>query len=423
MIAIIDQAMLSALNLLIGLAIIRLGEKLDYGIYVQLFTLLLLAQSLQDAAINAPMVALAPQHRARRMRAICAQLFRLQLGLSILVAFLAFTGILATSWRVGAEALPPSTAWPFALAVLGHTARGYARDYAFLLLLPKRVLALDTLYVGLVLLGLAAGVALERLDVEWVFGCIATAGLAAGGFGLQQTGLRPFGQHGRGRDVFRKAWALGRWAIPSVVLWWLSNYAVIYVVAVLMGVLATADVGASRLLLMPIGLCSVAWGNIFLPRASRWIAAHDFAQVEKVAAVASVLLALLIGIYMLVLLAVYDWLEAWVLGEEYAGLEGLTIAWAVYFGALSFRSAATHALSAGAQYRSLFGYTVLGLCITLPLVIAMTSGVGVTGAVWAQAAGEVTMGLILWLHGWSRFKRESAASTSGGARAIQPEVP
>ncbi len=63
-IAIIDQAMLSALNLLIGLAIIRLGEKLDYGIYVQLFTLLLLAQSLQDAAINAPMVALAPQHRA-----------------------------------------------------------------------------------------------------------------------------------------------------------------------------------------------------------------------------------------------------------------------------------------------------------------------------------------------------------------------
>ena len=109
--------MLSALNLLIGLAIIRLGEKLDYGIYVQLFTLLLLAQSLQDAAINAPMVALAPQHRARRMRAICAQLFRLQLGLSILVAFLAFTGILATSWRVGAEALPPSTAWPRRRAV------------------------------------------------------------------------------------------------------------------------------------------------------------------------------------------------------------------------------------------------------------------------------------------------------------------
>lgn len=413
-VSVIDQAMLSGLNLLIGLAIIRLGAKADYGIYVQLFTLMLLAQGVQDALINAPMVAMAPKGRQRRLRAICAHLFRVQFCMALALGGVALLGLLAAAGPLDLEGLRHSVAVPFALAVIGQAAREYARDYSFLDLRPERVLLVDALYVGIVLAGLVTGAALGRLHVEWVFAAVAVGGMVSGWWGLARSGLRPLHNHGRGWRILKEAWSLSRWALPSVVIWWVSNYAFIYIVAGLIGVLAAADVGAARLLLMPVGLCSVAWGNIFLPRASRWIGQRAYGLVQRVAGWSCLGLAGLIGVYLAALLLAYPWLERWVLGDEYSGLQPLAVAWAAYFAAAAFRNSGSQAMSAGARYRDMFWYTLLGMVITVPLLVWMTMQVGVTGAVWAQALVEVVMGLVIWLHGWPRVRRMDAQPADDG---------
>ena len=412
-VSVIDQAMLSGLNLLIGLAIIRLGAKADYGIYVQLFTLMLLAQGVQDALINAPMVAMAPKGRQRRLRAICAHLFRLQFCMALAMGGVALLGLWLAAGPLDLQGLRHSVAVPFALAVIGQAAREYARDYSFLDLQPHRVLLIDTVYVAIVMLGLALGAVLGRLQVEWVFSAVAIGGMVAGWSGLARSGLRPLHNHGRGWQVLSEAWSLSRWALPSVVIWWVSNDAFLYIVAGLIGVLAAADVGAARLLLMPVGLCSVAWGNVYLPRASRWVGQRSFALVQRVAWWSCLGLAALIAVYLVVLLLAYPWLERWVLGEDYAGLQALAIAWAAYFAAAAFRNSGTQAMSAGARYRDMFWYTLVGMVITVPLLVAMTIQVGVTGAVWAQALVELIMGVVIWLHGWPRVKRSFAQPSAG----------
>lgn len=416
-VSVIDQAMLSGLNLLIGLAIISVGAKADYGIYVQLFTLMLLSQSLQDALIGAPMMALAPKARARRMRAICAHLYRLRLWMVTGIAAIAILGVLTAANLFTVAALDPSLALPFAAALVGQSLREYARDYAFLELDTPRVLLIDLVYVGLVVPGLGLGIALDALDVDWVFSVVAVAGAVAGAWGLRVSRLRPMGRHGHGGKTLRDSWRLSRWALPSVVMSWAGNYGFLYVVAGMIGVLATADVSAARLLLMPVGLCSVAWASIYLPRASRWVGAGDFARVRRVAWLSCAGLAALIAAYLGVLLGVYGLLETYVLGEEYAGLEPVAVAWAVFFVAAAVRNAGIQTLSAGAHYQDLFWYTLAGLVLAAPLVVGMTAWVGILGAVYAQALVEGVMGVLTWLHGWPRLVRAWSARVPAGDHA------
>ena len=58
MASVIDQALLSGLNLLIGLALIRYASKETYGLYAQLFAAGLLTTTLLDALIGTALTTL-----------------------------------------------------------------------------------------------------------------------------------------------------------------------------------------------------------------------------------------------------------------------------------------------------------------------------------------------------------------------------
>ena len=60
--AVVDQAVLSAANLLVGVLLIRRSTDLEYGWYVLVWNALLLLTALQNAFIGPPMVVLSLIH-------------------------------------------------------------------------------------------------------------------------------------------------------------------------------------------------------------------------------------------------------------------------------------------------------------------------------------------------------------------------
>ena len=404
-VAMLDQALLSAMNFCIGLAFISLAAKTDYGIYTQLFGLLMLSQTLQGALANAPLVSLGPKRRRRARQALAAHLFRLQTLISLLLALVACSGVSIAVWWLEMPALSHAIALPFALAIAGQWIREFARKYHFLTLNPHRTLAIDCLYAAVLGSLLLAMVLLERFNTVSVFWAMATANLLAGGHGLIRTKLRPFALHGRAGQRLRDSWQLSKWTLPSVVVTWGSNYSFIYIVAAMIGAAAAAEISAARLLVMPAALCINAWSNTFSPRFSQWVGEGDFNRLGKVMFWSAIGLTGITLAYGTALALVYDLLVTYVLGEGYADIGGMIVLWLLYIAIFAVRKIGVIAMVGGGHYKEMFGYSLANFICSLPILVLATWLLGTRGAVIGLIAVESINLALVWLRGWPDLKR------------------
>lgn len=409
-VSVIDQALLSAVNLLIGLAFIKLADKAEYGIYVQLFALMMLSQTIQNSMINGPILTFAPKRRVRRRRAMLVHLFRFQSLVALGLVVVSVIGLEVAILGVSVPGLSQGVVAPFALAVFGLWTREYARTYYFLRLQPAAVMAVDAVYVGFVLAAMLLGALIGSFGVSWVLAAVGLGNLLAATLGIKRSTLQLRGNHGRAARPLGEAWAMSRWTLPGAVTSWVANHSFVFIVAGVVGVTAAADVSAARILLMPAGLCVVAWSKIFLPRASTWIHDGQLSQMVRVGLIAGGLIAGIVGVYSLVLVAAYPLLEQYLLGQKYAGLLPVSMAWSAFFVANGFRVIGTIALTAAELYRPLLVYTVVGQILGLPLVIGLTHQVGAIGAVWALATVECVLIAVLVTDGRRRLNRRWAAT-------------
>lgn len=402
-ISVIDQGVLSAVNLLIGLAFIKYAGKLEYGVYVQLFALMMLSQTMQNALINGPILTLIPKRRMRRRQAMLVHLFRFQTLVALGLVVVSVVGMEIAILGLSVPGVSQDVVVPFTLAVFGLWAREYARSYYFLRLETTAVLLVDAAYVGFVLAALAMGVLIGHFGLSWVLASVGLGNLFAAALGLRRTPLRMFGAHGRAASSLGDAWEMGRWTMPGAMTSWVANHSFVFVVAGVIGANAAADVSAARILLMPAGLCVVAWGKIYLPQASTWIGQNALPTLVRVGLISGGLLVAVVVLYMLVLGAAYPLLEQYLLGDKYAGLLPMCISWSAFFAANAYRVIATMALTAAELYRLLLVYTVLGQVVGLPLVIGLTMQFGAIGAIWALTTVEVLLIVVIVTDGRRRL--------------------
>lgn len=400
--------MLSAANFAIGLAFIQFSSKLDYGIYMQLFGLLMLSCSIQSAIVSGPMIAMAPKRRARGLQAVSAILFRLQTVVSVLLAIVAFAGVEIAVWGFSVPVLDTDVAVYFALTILTLWVREYVRDYYFLRLNPHATFLVDLCYVCPLTLLLGLGVWVGSFDAAWVLGSMAISNGIAGGVGLWRCRLQPFAAHGRWRKTVWDSWGLSRWTLPGVGLSWLSNFAFVFVVAAVLGAVATAEVSAARLLLMPVALCNTAWLSVITPRISRWVGQRDLTRMRFVFVSSVSGLWGVVAAYSVLLLSLYGALETYVLGEKYAGLQVLVLAWVGYFLAVCLRAAITCWILGAGMFRDALWYNLAAFVVGMPATVLLCVQFGSVGALYGLIVWELVHSFAAWRWGWARLRHQVA---------------
>lgn len=370
--AVADQTWLSLLNFAISLAFIWGASKSEYGYYLLLVAPLMLVQSIQNAIVNSPLATFLPAAREKDKPDLKQTAASLHVYLAFAAAVLGGVGLAAYEHWAGLEVDVMLLAG-FSFAIVGTVAREAQRSFAYVQGQGVRALMGDLVYGTALLAGMAWAILGNQLTAGIVLLLIGLAGvLPLFAKLLTFHGLRIH------PETIRQFWSCGRWALPSVVVTWINLNAYPYFAEHALGLAAVADIGASRLFLMPVGLAMTAWSNWYRPRISAWMAAGATDSVKQLThkslLVGLAALAALAGCIM----AAYPYFES-VLGPEYAGLQPLLLMWIFFFALSLVRSIYMATLMTDAQgYKTLHHITWLALALSLPGFILFSG----KGAVW-----------------------------------------
>ncbi|VCU71424.1 hypothetical protein PIGHUM_03508 [Pigmentiphaga humi] len=398
--SIFDQAWLSMLNLVLGLVLIRMASKDAYGMYSQLYVIGLFVTSVIEAVIVNPMVNVLAGRQGQAAAPVIEILRRHQGKLSTVLAIVMGIACSAVAYSTG-HGSPVALGVVFTLFLKGNALREYARSVSFVAGQPARVLKMDLAYGlcaggGLALLAVAGSLGPGGgFPIEGVFACLALANLAALAFGPR-----------RPRDlaidpahyvqIVREAWKRGRLGLPGAVLAWIVNYSYLYLAAFWLGAQATAELNASRILLVPISLLVVAWSRVARPAMGNMIARDATVELRRLLRFSLLALLLLTAVYVAVLWLGLPWLQAHLLGEKYDHAGALVPIWSLYFAINAARWVGTVALMGRDRYGFMLVESVISFAVMVVALAMAMPLYGVVGALLALIVVEFLSLLMTW---------------------------
>ena len=397
--ALLDQALLSGLNFALGLILIRLATKQLYGVYSQIYVAGIFASTVIEALITGPLTTIAPGKSAQeRERLACLLLrFQWQLSIGLAILFGLVSVVVVTLTKVD-----PHPFWlggAFAFYIFANAQREYHRSINFIEARLRRVLHTDIIFVLVVVLGMVMLLLLGLLSVATIFLVLGLANIA----GMWRNTNHYSGASSWMHDKMQYRAAVsavmqrGRWALPGALVAWATNYSYLYLAAALLGVAASADLNASRLLLIPISLSVLAWSRVARPIVSRLFAARDWKHLDRLAWASVVGIEFFTIFYVIALWLALPWLQAHVLGDKYHGLEPMVLAWGGYFAINAARWIGSSWLTSNDQYKLLLFSSIFCLVIMLISAWLFIPMYGAWGAILALIIVEVFDLMLIWL--------------------------
>jgi O-antigen/teichoic acid export membrane protein len=381
--AVVDQALLSAVGFVVGICFIYRSSPETYGAFVLLQSTFLLLASIQNAAVNTPLMVLAPRMSPEDADRFAAGLFA---GLLTWGLPASGAGVLAAH-AISGEPFTPGTSLLIALCFVPLLARDGLRAREFSRSRAIDALRRDSVYAGIVICCLAALTLTSTLSVVRVYIVLAVAAAVAVVTGVRPyTVLRP-----SAADVshaYRQSWAHSRWSLVGAAASWVQGNAYVYLPFYLLGASAVAMLSAARLAMMPVALLTQSWSNVQKPQLSRLLALGNAAEARRACYRGAVVLGfILIGYVATLLLALRLAPREW-LPPHYQDLRLEVLMWSGIMLLQIVRNSVSWLLQASLEFEVLarFGtWTAVGtLLITAPALMAFGASGGLAGMLVAE---------------------------------------
>jgi O-antigen/teichoic acid export membrane protein len=387
--AVIDQALLSAANLLVSLILIRETADVQYGYYILVFSAILLLTSLQGAFFGPPiairMVRLDRQGRAD----LVGGLYREQRRMLLRAGAVAIA-VVGSLWAAGVLG---SMTGPLALAALVAIVAALNREFFRMTLLAYRrsgdVLRADVVYV---LLLVAGAVAATFTPAPATCAALGLGGAAWIGGALLRRSLRrfeDFNLHGV-PEILADVAPTSLWSTAGAGSHWAFSQGYSYVVAGTLGVASVAAIAATRQLMMPVNLLSTGITSLLLPTTSGWLSHHPAARVFRRLLMIAGALATAALLYFSLVWFLRDWIFAEVLKKQFADRDRLLLLWSAVFLTMVVRDQVLYLLVARERFRLLLMLTLSSALLSLGSGFWMMQFMGVTGAVLGVLIGELS---------------------------------
>ena len=395
--SLVDQALLSLVNLAVGMVFIRFSSKVEYVIYAQITALVLLTTSVQSSLINSPALTLLPRARLHIRNRLAASLFALQAVLSIVFATLFGILTLVSPAIVSLGFAGAGLAGAFALVVWTAWLRDFVRYQLFVQLRAGACLKLDVLYTLLCTAGLLLLIIKQAVAAHWVLFMMGLAGAITTLPWLFKTDIEFHFNGSEIRNALRDVVALARWSVAGGLVSWVFGNGYVLIAAQVAGADATAEIVAARLFVAPLGMAYLAWANVFRPRASHWIAEGRTGMVSRVSNAAVAGITAGVALYVVTLLFVYPFLETHLLGAKYRGLFADILWWGGFFLASGVANIGTGVLVALGKFNNTFFAAAAGCLVSVPLMFLLGGSLGKHGILLGLTIGEVVTALWLYI--------------------------
>lgn len=408
MASVIDQALLSGLSFLIGLALIRFASKETYGLYSQLYGVGLLTTTLLGALIGSALNTLAARLPADERSRFVARTARLQWLASAVLAVIAGTAVGATTSLVGLTKSPVLLGLSFTAFIFAQGSREYCRTALFIESRADAVARMDLVFVLATILGASVFLVAGDISVHLIFLLLATSnGISSLWFSAtlwrgapQEVNWEKY------RTDARRLWSLSRWAVIGSVVGWLGNNSYLYFAGAMAGVAALAELNAARLLLIPIVIVGMAWVTVARPAMGQMIANSENKKLRAFVWKSTVVMEGFALGYVALLLISFPWLIGPVFGDKYSGVTDLILLWGLYFSVNVARNVGTVLLTSYGTFSDMFWQGIVSLMILLAATLALTPVFGVAGALSAMILVELWELVVNYAYMLPRARRQ-----------------
>lgn len=393
--SVINQAVSSGTNFLIGVYLARVLSAFEFGVYGLGFSFILLFAGLCSALFVAQMVVKLPAKDPGVRDAYVAGVLMMLLGFCVLFLGLVCTTGLALSGDSD-FAVRSGVVTASALAAVAYVGKDFFVRLAYSKARVGVALAIN-LAIALVTLGCFATANLLRIELDATsaletYAAAHFVGLVVGAccFTLPFSAIRSLG-----RQSLAEIWQDGKWSLGGAIVIWLQTQAYVYVTAATLGPAGVGLANAARLFISPFMFLSPAVSQLMLPRLSaRRISGVD--GVLKGARMYSVGMLALAGAYLVGMGLCFEPVQIAVLGDGYPGVGMVATAWGAVLAFQVIREGASTALQALMEFRSIFLLNVISALVTCMVAAGLAQHQGATGAVAALACGEIILGALLW---------------------------
>jgi O-antigen/teichoic acid export membrane protein len=405
-ISVLDQAWLSAANLLLGVFLIKYSSKEEYGSYVLGYAIILFLVGVQNALVSTQMSVLAPARSESEQGRFCSALAIGQFLIFVPAVLVIVLVGLILGWNGATSG--SGLAYAIAISLLGVILREFFRSYFFLRLRPTAVLSLDIAFVGLLFGGLWVAVLMKfpflNLAALAIMGAAsAIVGLAAVLMARNELPVRLADI----RPALKESWQHGRWALGGVTVTWLQDQSYIYLLSAMVSTAETAEASAARLFLAPLTLLNVGFSRVLMPRWAYM--AHEGKHQELVDMANRVkwLLVSMVVAYVAVLLLLKDWLTPLLLTKAYTQTGPMILLWGMVFALQAVRGNYASQLQVFKRFRDMTlanTATAIGVLLIGAILI---KAYGVKGSMITLILGEAALATLL-AYGFKNVRKNTA---------------
>lgn len=386
--AVVSQALLSVINLLTGLILIRRAPQAQYGYYVLIAAGAPLLTQLQNQLISPLLTTRITTAGDVERRNYLGGLIREQRHLLAIVAAASLIGCCLV-WFGGA--LRPQTAAILVAGVIAAVATQFREFFRLLLVSYRRpydVLRADVVFAIL----LVGGIWLSTLtSTPAALSALSLAGAAVvGGWLLSRAMWRHDPWSPRGSPgAFLASVHLGVWSATGAVIHWLFTQGYTYIVAARLDVSAVAAIAATRLLLSPLGVFSLGISSMMFATSKLWLKHHGSEGLLRRVLVFTLGMSCATIPYVAVMWWMRDWIFLYILKRDYPQRDLLLGIWSLIFFCTVMRDQVIFLLMAKGQFKRLAGLTLFCAVLGLSVTFLLIGRFGAAGGLLGLLAGEI----------------------------------
>jgi O-antigen/teichoic acid export membrane protein len=396
--AVFSQGMLSISNFTIGIIMAKYCEKSEYGMYVILFSFIGILGGYQKGIINAPLMTLIHNKNEHEQKIYISSLsagknYLFLPPLLVLTLSMIVFGFIS---RVPGYYLKEGVVL-FAVTTI-FLSKEFLRVLNFVSMDTKTILIMDLLNVIVVFIGMFFLVYYDIVSSLTGIVILGVGYFVAYLFSRKKYIYKTSINKKSIKSALLENWNYGKWVFLGVTSSLLQERGYIYIVTALLGLSTLAEISASRLFLVPIGLLSLSSAQIVIAKGSKMVASNNNKEFRDfVFSFVSVSLGIWFIYYILILL-ISDYIVLF-LGEKYANLQMLIAIWGIYFFIYTIRMLIGTALIVYGHFKKQAAYDIVGSTLAIASCFFLISIIGRSGGIISLIIGEAaTMLLYLKLY-------------------------
>lgn len=405
--SLLDQVLLSALNFGIAIALIQGISKASYGVYVQLFLFGLLVSTMADAFLANSFNILNNRSTEEKPPHLLQNSVHLSSGVAVVAAVL---GIFLAAWltRDWTDSIDRWTLYLiYPIYVFVLVTREMKRNFYYLTERWPQALFLDVAYALLCIFLLGLLWWKDGLTVSSVFAVLAASGwmanLVTPGLLNSESPKEPKAL----QALFYKSWSVSRWALPGAVVGWCINNAYLFVLGILAGAGATAEVNASKLAITPLVLSLVAWHQVSRSDIARLAQSDDPKSFKLFAIKSAILIHLPWVLYAPIFYIAYPWIDPYFSAKGYLHVDELLLLWFVFAAIAPIKYLGTSLLVGCEAFKPLFKLNLLSLVIQMAGVFFLVGNFDFSKALIALIVADAFEIIAMWFYLLPRHRKLS----------------